>query len=84
VIGTPDDQTLDLLDREKGAVSDRMWTNPGPKVGTPANEADCQTMEADFNRRFKGRWMLMASIGNTRAGPAIRGCCKRPQADDPG
>jgi hypothetical protein len=65
VVGTPDDQTLNLLDREKGAVSDRMWTTPGAAVGTPANDANYQTLEAAFNRRFKDKWMLMTSFGNT-------------------
>lgn len=67
VAGTADDQTLRLTDRAVGSASDRVWTNPGSAVGTPANDADYQTVELAFNRSLRANWMLMASFGKTWA-----------------
>lgn len=63
--GTPDDQTLNIFDREDGVSSNNVLTNPGPDVGTPAHDADHHTLELALHRRFRDRWMLLASGGHT-------------------
>ena len=63
--GTADDQTLNIFDREDGVSSNIVLTNPGPDVGTPAHDADHHTLELAFHRRFRDRWMLLASGGHT-------------------
>jgi hypothetical protein len=67
IAGTADDQVLNLVDRAAGAVSDRVWTNPGPEVGTPKNEADYQTLELAYNRPLRDNWLFMTSFGHTWA-----------------
>jgi len=66
-VGTADDQRLSLLDRAPGTVSDRIWTNPGPDVGTPRDDADYQTLELAFNRNVRNNWMLTTSFSHTWA-----------------
>ena len=63
--GTSDDQTLNLFDREDGVRSNNVLTNPGPDVGTPSFDADHHTLELAYHRRFRDRWMLMASGSHT-------------------
>ena len=63
--GTADDQTLNIFDREDGVSSNNVLTNPGPDAGTPAHDADHHTLELAVHRRFRDRWMLLASGGHT-------------------
>jgi hypothetical protein len=62
VTGTGDDKTLSLFDRPAATASNRVFTN----ATDPANDADGQSIELAINRRFKGRWMALASFGYSR------------------
>lgn len=64
--GTSDDQTIELLDRSPSVREDRVWTNPG-RVGLPDYRGDYQTAEVAFDRRYRDRWLLLASYGYTWA-----------------
>jgi hypothetical protein len=57
--GNADDQTLQVLDRQPGIGSDRVFTNPD------GDDADYNTVEVALNRRFKGKWMALTSFGYT-------------------
>jgi Carboxypeptidase regulatory-like domain len=59
VRGTSDDQTLNLLDRPANVPEQRVYTNPSD----PANNADFHNVEFAVNRRFAGKWMLLAGFG---------------------
>ncbi|MPZ16817.1 MAG: hypothetical protein GEV06_02700 [Luteitalea sp.] len=57
--GTADDGgTIALFDRAP-AEENRVFTNPAD------NDADYHTLELGVNRRFRDRWMLLASFGYT-------------------
>ena len=57
VRGTSDDQTLNLLDRPANVAEQRVFTNP------EGNDADFHNVEFAVNRRFAGKWMLLAGLG---------------------
>jgi hypothetical protein len=59
VNGSADDQQLTLLDRPAGIGSDRVWTNPED------NDSDYNTIEVTANRRFRDRWMALATFSHT-------------------
>jgi hypothetical protein len=44
---------------------DVVHTTPGAAVGTPPFDADHQTLELAYHRRFAGRWLLLASWDGT-------------------
>jgi hypothetical protein len=67
IAGTPDDQTLNLLDRAAGVPEDRFLTNPHKFSGVPEFAGDYHTIEFGLNRRFKDRWLLMTSFEHTWA-----------------
>jgi hypothetical protein len=56
--GTPDDQTFETLALAAGVGTDRVFTNID-------GDADFHNLEFAINRRFSGRWMLLASFANT-------------------
>jgi hypothetical protein len=56
VVGTADDQTLNLLDRV-AAPEQLMFTN------VDDYDSDYDTIELAINRRFKDKWLLMTSFG---------------------
>jgi hypothetical protein len=57
--GTGDEKTLSTFDRPANIGSDRVFTNPGDYL-----DADYHTIEVAVNRRFRDRWMLLASAGH--------------------
>jgi len=57
--GTADDQTFQTFDRPQAIGQDRVYTNPN------GADADFNTVEFALNRRFRGKWMLLTSFGNT-------------------
>ena len=60
VAGTADDQQFQTLALAAGTGTDRVFTNLGER-----GNADFQNVEFAINRRFSGRWMLLASFGMT-------------------
>ena len=60
VAGTSDDNIVQLIDRPLTAPTNRVYTNPD-EGGT----ADFHTAEISVNRRFAGKWMLLAGAGYT-------------------
>jgi hypothetical protein len=60
VAGTSDDNIVQLIDRPLTAPTNRVYTNPD-EGGT----ADFHTAEISVNRRFGGKWMLLAGAGYT-------------------
>ena len=60
VAGTGDDQTFQTMALAAGTGQDRVFTNTD-EVG----DADFQNVEFAINRRFSGRWMMLASYGMT-------------------
>jgi len=67
VLGTGDDQTLNLFDRPAGIGSDRVWTNPCRISNVPCEDGDYHTVEFAINRRFKDKWLLLTSFEHTWA-----------------
>jgi len=60
IVGTADDQTFSTLALPATATgTNRVYTNPDN------NTADFQNVEVAFNRRFSGKWMMLASYGMT-------------------
>ncbi|HET9705662.1 MAG TPA: carboxypeptidase regulatory-like domain-containing protein [Vicinamibacterales bacterium] len=59
VAGTADDQTFQTQALPTGVGTERVYTN------NPDADADFQNVEFAINRRFSGRWMLLASYGMT-------------------
>jgi hypothetical protein len=60
VAGTSDDQTFQTMALAAGTGQDRTFTNLGDR-----GNADFQNVEVAINRRFSGRWMMLASYGMT-------------------
>ncbi|HSL23452.1 MAG TPA: TonB-dependent receptor [Vicinamibacterales bacterium] len=60
VTGTGDDRQINLVDRPAGVLSDRVWTNPGELA-----DSEYHTVEFTANRRFRGRWMALATFSHT-------------------
>ena len=58
--GTGDDQTFQTMALAAGTGTDRVFTNLGDR-----GDADFQNVEFAINRRFSGRWMLLASFAHT-------------------
>ena len=58
--GTADDQRFETMALRAGVGTDRVFTNLGER-----GNADFQNVEFAVNRRFSGRWMLLASYGMT-------------------
>jgi hypothetical protein len=56
---TDDEQTFNTFDLQRGAGSDRVWTN------TEFNNDDFHTVELALNRRFADGWMMLTSFGYT-------------------
>jgi hypothetical protein len=65
-LGTGDDQTLQLFDRQPGVAENRVFTNPG-RVGLPSFDGNYHTVEFAVNRRFKNKWLLLTSFEHTWA-----------------
>jgi outer membrane receptor protein involved in Fe transport len=61
VVGTGDDQVIELVDRPAGIGSDRTLTNPGNVEGMPDNDGDYHTFEIGLNKRFSDKWLLLTS-----------------------
>src|SRR5688572_341696 len=59
VVGTADDQQFQTQALAAGTPQDRVYTN------SDENNADFQNVEFAFNRRFSGKWMMLASYGMT-------------------
>lgn len=59
-LGTSDDQTFQTMALAAGTGTDRLFTNVGER-----GNADFQNVEVAVNRRFSGRWMMMASFART-------------------
>ena len=59
VVGTADDQTFQTLALPAGTGTTRVYTN------NPDANADFQNVEVAVNRRFSGKWMMLASYGMT-------------------
>lgn len=59
VRGSADDQQFTTLALASGVGTDRVYTN------SDVNNADFQNLEFAINRRFSGRWMMMASFART-------------------
>ncbi len=59
VAGTADDQRFDTMALAAGTGQDRTYTN------SDAANADFQNVEFAVNRRFSGKWMMLASYGMT-------------------
>jgi hypothetical protein len=59
VVGTGDDQTFQTLALSSTIPQDRTYTN------NDLANADFNNFELAINRRFSGRWMLLASYGMT-------------------
>ncbi|HET9705663.1 MAG TPA: carboxypeptidase regulatory-like domain-containing protein [Vicinamibacterales bacterium] len=57
--GTADDQTFQTLALQAGVGTDRVYTN------REDNNADFHNVEFAVNRRFSGKWMMLASFGHT-------------------
>jgi hypothetical protein len=57
--GTADDQTFQTLALQSGVGTDRVYTN------RDQNNADFQNVEFAINRRFSGKWMMLASFAHT-------------------
>jgi hypothetical protein len=57
--GTADDQTFQTLALPLGTGTQRTYTN------SAENNADFQNVEFAVNRRFSGKWMMLASYGMT-------------------
>jgi hypothetical protein len=62
VVGTGDDQVIQLFDRPAGLDSERVLTNPGNVEGMPDNRGDYHTIEIGLNKRFSDRWLLLTSF----------------------
>jgi hypothetical protein len=60
VVGTSDDQRFQTMALAAGTGTDRVFTNLGER-----GNADFQNVELAVNRRFSGKWMLLASYGMT-------------------
>jgi hypothetical protein len=60
VAGTSDDQSFQTMALAPGTGQDRTFTNVGER-----GNADFQNVEVAVNRRFSGRWMMLASYGMT-------------------
>jgi hypothetical protein len=58
-LGTGDDQTLQTFALAAGTGTQRTYTN------SDDNNADFQNVEFAINRRFSGKWMMLASYGMT-------------------
>jgi hypothetical protein len=56
--GTSDDQTFETQALAAGVGTERVFTNIDA-------DADFHNVELAINRRFSGRWMLLASFGHT-------------------
>jgi hypothetical protein len=57
--GTTDDEQLSLVDRPAGIGSDRVFTNVND------HDSDYHTFEITANRRFRGKWMALATFSHT-------------------
>jgi hypothetical protein len=62
LVGTGDDQVIELLDRPAGLGSERTLTNPGNVEGMPDNSGDYHTIEFGLNKRFSDKWLLLTSF----------------------
>jgi hypothetical protein len=58
--GTADDQTFQTMALAPGTGQNRVFTNTGER-----GNADFQNVEFAVNRRFSGKWMMLASYGMT-------------------
>ena len=58
--GTADDQRFQTMALAAGTAQDRVFTNLGER-----GNADFHNLEIGVNRRFTGRWMMLASFAYT-------------------